>query len=73
MKELNNLIQAQNLYRNLFNQTPLELSDWQEIQEIIESQLSPENLHADGERSATEVRVRSRSLKLALKQLRGLE
>ena len=58
MKHLTQFIKQQNVFRGIFEQTPITLplneSDTKDIIGALESKLSPENLHCDGEISTAE-------------------
>lgn len=76
MKELNALVEQENKWSTILGKKPLDLNsakDRQEIAEIIDYRLSPENLCCDGELSSIEVNRRYRQLSRAAEQLRNLD
>ena len=65
MSELQQYIEHQNFYRVLFKKEPIDLSnayDRQEVADKLSCDLSPENLHCDGEISPNEARRKYRYL-----------
>ena len=58
MRKLNQFIQDQNVWNSLFNKAPitfpLSQADVDDLGKAIDSKLSPENLHQDGERDYRE-------------------
>ena len=75
MRRLNDFVEEHNAYYGIFNGT-LDLNnakDRQEIAEMIDCQLSPENLHCDGEISNTEAMRKLRRLNLVAKELLALD
>ena len=58
MQKLNQFIQDQNKWNSLFDKTPITFpltqSDVDDLAKSIDSKLSPENLHQDGERDYRE-------------------
>ncbi|ELP6119473.1 hypothetical protein QTV43_000618 [Vibrio vulnificus] len=79
MKSLISLIQEQNLWADLFNkdvypEDPSKLTSEQrkELAELIECKLSPENLHCDGEISASAASKKAAALRKAQNELKSL-
>ena len=65
MSELNQYVEHQNFYRVLFKQPPFDLKnprDCQAVADKLSCDLSPENLHCDGEISPNEARRKYRYL-----------
>lgn len=58
MRKLNQFIDDQNVWRSIFNTAPitfpLSQADVEDLGKSIDSKLSPENLHQDGERDYKE-------------------
>ncbi len=75
MRNLNNFVQEHNAYFGIFNGTwdLNNAKNRQEIAEEIDCQLSPENLHCDGEISNTEAMRKLRRLNLVAKELLALD
>ncbi len=76
MKALNDYIAEQNVMRKLFKQPLFDLNSSlsrEMIADKLSSDLSPENLCCDGERSMAAVRKRARQLTSAAKQLHKLD
>lgn len=76
MKELKLYIERQNHFKRAFNEkeypsNPKDLSydESKEIERSIEADLSPENLHCDGEISHSEAMKKKEILDKALEQL----
>ena len=74
MTALQIVLEQINARRAIFEDEPLQAraEDKQAILEYIESSLSPENLHADGNRSQAQARALSRQLTLAKSQAENL-
>lgn len=74
MTALDIIIEQMNVRREIFQEEPVQAraEDKQVILEYIEGSLSPENLHADGNRSQAEARALSRRLNEAKKQAEAL-
>lgn len=73
---LEGFIEQENNWRKIFKSKPLSLlshEDRQEIADILDSKLSPENLTCDGELSATEVRNRYRFYTRCVEELRSID
>jgi len=66
MKTLTKYVEDRNAWRGIFGQAPftfpLTHADVTELTEIIDSELSPENLCCDGELPMAQVRVKARLL-----------
>ncbi len=76
MKNLNKFIKAENDWRKLFNNPPLTIETpegRQHVAELIDIQLSPENLYCDGEISHTEAQMKYRMLSGAAKDLMKID
>lgn len=76
MKELKAFVERENKWSAIFGSKPLSLSsakDRQKIADKIDGQLSPENLHCDGEISAAEARQKYQFLSKAAEQLLKLD
>lgn len=73
MNELNDYIEQRNLYRALFQRTeiefPLTEDDVHYLKDCLEGDLSPENLHCDGEISPAEAEKKYRYLNKVWNQL----
>ena len=75
MRKLNDFVAEYNAYYGIYN-GKVDLNnakDRQEIAEMIDCQLSPENLHCDGEISNTEAMRKLRKLNAVAKQLLALD
>jgi hypothetical protein len=69
MKHLQKYIEQKNLWRKLFNEEPLIYPrDKQKILDMLDSDLSPENLTCDGELRGKTLLQRANHLKNALKE-----
>lgn len=76
MKELNEFVSRENKWSSIFGNKPLSLNsaaDRKKIAGSIDSALSPENLHCDGEISAAEANRKFRFLTKAAEQLMKLD
>jgi hypothetical protein len=76
MKELKEFVERENKWSAIFGNTPLVLTsavDRKKIASKIDSCLSPENLHCDGEISAAEANRKFRFLTKAAEQLMKLD
>lgn len=76
MKELKAFVEQENKWSAIFGSKPLSLSsakDRQKIADKIDSQLSPESLHCDGEISAAEANRKHRLLTKVAEQLLALD
>ena len=73
MKNLKAYVENQNRWNAIFGDTPLQLPLSQagvtKIAKPIDAGLSPENLHCDGEISASEARKKYNQLTAVLKEL----
>ena len=73
MKNLKAYVENQNRWNAIFGDTPLQLPLSQagvtKIAKSIDAGLSPENLHCDGEISASEARKKYNQLTAVLKEL----
>lgn len=68
-------VEQKNSWRKIFGEPELRLSnakDAQRIAELLDGDLSPENLSCDGERPASEVRARYNFLARAASELKAL-
>ena len=69
-------IERENQFAGIFGQAPLKITKAQDrktIAELIDSRLSPENLHCDGEISASEARRKYQFLAQAARQLMAVD
>lgn len=76
MKELKEFVNRENNWSKLFGEKPLDLNsaaDRKRIANKIDSCLSPENLHCDGEISAAEANRKFRFLTKAAEQLMKID
>jgi len=76
MKKLQKFIKAENDWRKLFGNRELSLDtpeDRQHVAQLIDIQLSPENLYCDGEISHTEAQMKYRMLSGAAKDLMKID
>jgi hypothetical protein len=76
MKALQNFVAQKNHWNSFFQGTQYEIQTAkgrQQVADMIDSALSPENLTCDGELSRTEVNRRYRELTTAAKQLKQLD
>ena len=75
MRRLNDFVEEYNAYYGIFNGTwdLNNAKDRQKIAEMIDCQLSPENLHCDGEISNTEAMRKLRRLNAVAKELLALD
>lgn len=76
MSALKNYVDRKNIFNKMFNRSMLDLNsatDRQRIAEMIDSDLSPENLTCDGELPRSEVMRRHRELSRAAKELKTLD
>ena len=73
MKNLEAYVEQKNKWNAIFGQSamtfPLKQTDANDLMNSIASELSPENLHRDGEASITHVRAKAKQLNLVSKQL----
>jgi hypothetical protein len=73
MKNLEAYIEQKNAWNKIFSieaiNFPLSQANANELMNMIGSELSPENLHCDGEASITHVRAKAKQLNLVSKQL----
>ena len=73
MKNLEAYVEQKNKWNAIFGQSamtfPLKQTDANDLMNSIASELSPENLHCDGEASITHVRAKAKQLNLVSKQL----
>ena len=73
MKNLEAYIEQKNAWNKIFSikaiNFPLSQANANELMNMIGSELSPENLHCDGEASMSHVRAKVRQLNLVSKQL----
>lgn len=76
MKKLQKFIKAENDWRKLFGNRELSIDTpegRQHVAELIDNQLSPENLYCDGEISHTEAQMKYRMLSGAGKDLMKID
>ena len=76
MKKLQKFIKAENDWRKLFGNRELSIDTpegRQQVADLIDNQLSPENLYCDGEISHTEARMKYRMLSGAAKDLMKID
>lgn len=76
MSELNQYVERQNFYRVMFKQAPIDLSnatDRQFVGDKLSCDLSPENLHCDGEISHDEAMKKYRYLMKCVKSLVAID
>ena len=76
MKTLNAFIKSENAWTAIFSGRVLEIATAkgrQEVAEVIDNKLSPENLTCDGELSRAEVNKRYTQLTRAADELRALD
>ena len=73
MKNLEAYVEQKNAWNKIFSISainfPLSQANANELMNMIGSELSPENLHCDGEASLTHVRAKAKQLNLVSKQL----
>ena len=73
MKNLEAYVEQKNAWNKIFSiesiNFPLSQANADELMNMIGSELSPENLHCDGEASITHVRAKVKQLNLVSKQL----
>lgn len=68
-------VDQKNAWRKIFGEQPLSLAsakDAQRIAEMLDADLSPENLHCDGEISAAQARTKYNFLTRAASELKAL-
>jgi hypothetical protein len=78
MKELKAYVDQKNKWRSLFNKNANYLDitkagDRQRVANMIDAELSPENLTCDGELPAATVRARHKQLTTVAKQLMSID
>lgn len=76
MQALNDYVAQKNAWGKIFGSKPLSLTNAQDrkrIAEHIDSELSPENLHCDGEISPAEAQRKYRKLARVAQQLQKLD
>jgi hypothetical protein len=74
MRNLQSYVTARNRFNSIFGSQPLEIGrDNQKIANMIDSELSPENLTCDGELSRSAVQKRYRELTAAARELKQLD
>ena len=73
MKNLETYLEQKNRWNAIFGQAamsfPLSQSDANDLMNSIASELSPENLHCDGEASITHVRKKAKFLNTVQREL----
>ena len=74
MKSLQKYLDQKNQWNSIFGGKPLVIGqDNQRIADMIDSDLSPENLTCDGELPRSQVQARFRQLNAAAQELRSLD
>ena len=76
MKALNDYVAQKNSWNAIFGKAPYTLSSAQDRKELardIDSELSPENLHCDGEISHAQAMAKYRKLSTVARQLQKLD
>ena len=74
MKSLQKYLDQKNQWNAIFGGKPMMIGqDNQRIADMIDSELSPENLTCDGELSRSQVQARYRQLTAAAQELRSLD
>lgn len=74
MKNLKAFVDRKNQFNSLFGKAPLVIGrDNQKIADMIDCELSPENLTCDGELSRSQVNARYRALTSAARELKSLD
>lgn len=74
MKNLKAYVERKNAWSKLFGSQPLVIGrDNQKIADSLDCDLSPENLHCDGEISAAQARAKYRALTAAARELQQLD
>lgn len=76
MSALKNYVDRKNIFNKMFNRNMLDINspaDRQRIADMIDGDLSPENLTCDGELPRAEVNRRYRELTSAAKELKALD
>ena len=74
MKSLKAYVDQKNQWNAIFGSKPLVIGrDNQRIAEMIDGDLSPENLTCDGELPRSQVQARYRQLNAAAQELRSLD
>lgn len=74
MKVLKQFVDNRNKFNSVFGIAPLVIGQHnQRIAEIIDGELSPENLTCDGELSRSQVQARYRELTKAAQELKALD
>lgn len=76
IKTLEHYVEAKNRWGKIFGEKPLSLmnsSDRQKIADHLDSDLSPENLHCDGEISAAQAREKYRYLTRCAQELLSID
>ena len=74
MKNLQKYLDQKNQWNAIFGNKPLVIGkDNQRIAEMIDGDLSPENLTCDGELPRSQVQARYRQLTAAAQELRSLD
>jgi hypothetical protein len=76
MKELKEYVNQKNSWNAIFNKKGMSLSsseDRQRIADMIDSDLSPENLSCDGELPGNVINARYKQLITVAKQLKALD
>jgi hypothetical protein len=75
-KHLEQYLEQKNRWQKFFNYRPLSLDNQQDRQALargIDSALSPENLHQDGEASPADARREYKRLTAVAKELKALD
>lgn len=74
MKYLTKFVNEKNLWNNMFGWPVMDLSKLdntlaQKLHNMLEGELSPENLHCDGEITATQARTKAKLFNGAVRDL----
>lgn len=76
MQNLKAYVESRNKWAKIFNGAQLDLKsakDRQRIAEMLDADLSPENLTCDGELSRSQVQARYTSLQKVVKELKAFD
>ena len=76
MKNLKAYVESRNAWAKIFNGAQLDLksaADRQKIADMIDADLSPENLSCDGELPASQVRARFNNLMKVANELKAFD
>ena len=77
MTQLKTFIDGKNLWRSFGDQAPYDINnlsqkDVNELADSLDGEMSPENLHCDGEISAAQARKKAKHFTAAYKELTAL-